>query len=83
MSAPLSPRQERGRVAIESAVFAVLLGEEVESRRLLQEAIDAGLIEEVLTGSIGLSAYLATVVAVQAQTDPATYWGEFMRRDIP
>ena len=82
MSAPLSPRQDAGRVAVEAAVFALLLHEDDECHRILADAVDQGLIEEVCTGGVGLSAFLVTQIAELTETDPVQAWGEFMRRPL-
>ena len=63
-------------------MFATLLGEDGASRRILQEAVDAGLTEEVTTGAVGLAAFLARMLSDAAQTDAVQAWGEFMRRPL-
>lgn len=76
----LSPSQQAGISAVETAVYAALVGEHREARRVLVEAIAGGLSEEVVTGLLGVTQNALERLGEATGTDPVSAWGEFMRR---
>lgn len=82
MTEPLTPSQREGVRYVESAVFAALVGEQQEARRILKEGLARGLAEEISTGLVGVAENLARRLGEATGSDPVIAWGEFMRRNL-
>lgn len=77
----LGPSQQAGMVAVETAIYACLIGEHREAHRVLLEAIAGGLTEEVTTGLLGVAQNALERLGEATGTDPVAAWSQFMRRE--